>query len=357
MKLEPQVEELYRTLDRELDNFPTGAKFYSVRKLMDKFKCHRGVLDEVLERLEANRLIDRVPQVGIFSSVTRRPNARKVLLAVPDWPSELTQEWSMRASRYTETHENWQLCKIMLTPDRDPVSSIDTAGYDAAIIQMPSTTVTLGDMMWLGSLPIPAVLLNVDTGSFAISNVRSADGDGAILGCNYLYRHGHRRIALVQSEPHTLPAEKRIATFRRVADLFGIQLIHIDCMTVSGEFAQHKAYLGMKRYLEENDRQPGFTAVYAVAGESVPGIMSALREFGCELPRDISIMAHSTEQIGRYYHPALTAVCADLEAEVEAAFTGLADVLDKKTPFFKTEIPMRIIERDSVNQITPDERI
>lgn len=59
----------------------------------------------------------------------------------------------------------------------------------------------------------------------------------------------------------------------------------------------------------------------------------------------------------RYYHPALTAVCADLEAEVEAAFTGLADVLDKKTPFFKTEIPMRIIERDSVNQITPDERI
>ena len=92
----------------------------------------------------------------------------------------------MRASRYTETHKNWQLCKIMLTPDRDPVSSIDTAGYDAAIIQMPSTTVTLGDMMWLGSLPIPAVLLNVDTGSFAISNVRSADGDGAILGCDYL---------------------------------------------------------------------------------------------------------------------------------------------------------------------------
>ena len=28
MKLEPQVEELYRTLDRELDNFPTGAKSF-----------------------------------------------------------------------------------------------------------------------------------------------------------------------------------------------------------------------------------------------------------------------------------------------------------------------------------------
>ncbi len=77
MRLEPQIETLYQTLNRELDNFPAGTKFYSVRKLMDKFKCHRGVLDEVLERLEANQLIDRIPQVGIFSSVTRRRTRAK----------------------------------------------------------------------------------------------------------------------------------------------------------------------------------------------------------------------------------------------------------------------------------------
>ena len=97
MKLEPQIEKLYQTLDRELDNFPSGTKFFSTRKLMDKFKCHRGVLDEVLDRLEANRLIDRIPQVGIFSRVTRRPNAHKVLFAVPDWPSEMTLEWNRMA--------------------------------------------------------------------------------------------------------------------------------------------------------------------------------------------------------------------------------------------------------------------
>ena len=55
MKLEPQVEQLCRTLDRELDNFPAGVKFYSVRKLLDKFKCHRRVLDEALERLEKDQ--------------------------------------------------------------------------------------------------------------------------------------------------------------------------------------------------------------------------------------------------------------------------------------------------------------
>lgn len=146
MKLEPQIEELYRMLDRELDNFPSGTKFYSVRKLMDKFKCHRGVLDRTLERLEADRLIERVPQVGIFSSVTRRPNAYKVLLAVLDWPSEVTLEWNRMAGVYTETHHGWQLCKTMLVPDSDTIASLNTDGFDAAIIRTPRADISTDEM-------------------------------------------------------------------------------------------------------------------------------------------------------------------------------------------------------------------
>ncbi|AVM46274.1 hypothetical protein C5Q97_16805 [Victivallales bacterium CCUG 44730] len=357
MKLEPQIEKLYQTLDRELDNFPSGTKFFSTRKLMDKFKCHRGVLDEVLDRLEANRLIDRIPQVGIFSRVTRRPNAHKVLFAVPDWPSEMTLEWNRMAGSYAETHEGWKLCSVMLAPEDGKVSSLSVDGYDAAIIRMPSPNVSRADMQWLASLSIPVVLLNADTGSFEISSVRSADANGATLACHHFYRCGHRKIAVVQSEPHTLLPEKRISSFACSAELFGIRLVKIDCMTVSGEYAQYKAYLGMKQYLEEHGGIADFTAVYAVTGEAVPGIMTALREFGYELPRDISIIAHSTELIGKFYHPALTAVCVDLGAEVEAVFSGLASILDRQAACFQTEVPMKLVERDSVRKLTPNERI
>ena len=353
MKLEPQVEQLCRTLDRELDNFPAGVKFYSVRKLLDKFKCHRRVLDEALERLEKDQLISRVPQVGIFSNVTRRPDARKVLLMLPDWPSELVIEWGVYATQYTENHPGWQLNKILLTPDRDSICSITTEGYDAAILMMPSTSISRPDMLWLASQSIPMVLLNVDTGSFEISNIKSADADGAALACQYFHRKGHRRIALVQSEPHALPAMERISAFVRMADFLEMETIMIDCLTSSGEFAQHKAYLGMKNYLEEHDGRIGFTAVYSVSGESVPGIMAALREYHYELPDDVGIMAHSTEQVGQYYHPALTAVCADPKAEVEAAFSGLAAQLDGHCPAFKTTIPMKIMERASVRTCNP----
>ncbi len=357
MKLEPQIENLYRTLDQELDNFPIGTKFYSVRKLMNKYKCHRGVLDEVLDRLEENRLIDRVPQVGIFSSVTRRPNARKILLAVLDWPSEITLEWSRIAGAYAETREDWQLCKVMLPPGSETISSLSTDGFDAAIIQTPSPNVSREDMRFLASLTLPVVLLNADVGSFEINNVRSADGDGAVMACHHLYKCGHREIAIVQSEPDTLPTKMRVSSFARTSKLFDMRLVKIDCMTASGEYAQHKAYLGMKQYLEDHDGKTGFTAVYADTGEAVPGIMTALREFGHELPRDVSIVAHSIEQIGQFYHPPLTAVCADLVAEVEAAFTGIDSILKKQISSFKTEVPMKLIERNSVRTLTPKERI
>ena len=289
---------------------------------MDKFKCHRGVLDRTLERLEADRLIERVPQVGIFSSVTRRPNAYKVLLAVLDWPSEVTLEWNRMAGVYTETHHGWQLCKTMLVPDSDTIASLNTDGFDAAIIRTPRADISTDEMKWLASLSIPVVLLNADTGSFPVSNVRSADAGGAILACHHLYQCGHRQIAIVQSEPHSLPTDKQAVSFDYLSKLLGIRLIKIDCMTASGEYAQYKAYLGMKQYLEEHDGAAGLT-----------------------------------EQIGKFYHPALTAVCADLSAEVEAAFTGIAAILKKKIANFKAEIPMKLIERDSVRTLTPNERI
>ena len=191
---------------------------------------------------------------------------------------------------------------------------------------MPSTSISRPDMLWLASQSIPMVLLNVDTGSFEISNIKSADADGAALACQYFHRKGHRRIALVQSEPHALPAMERISAFVRMADFLEMETIMIDCLTSSGEFAQHKAYLGMKNYL---------------------------REYHYELPDAVGIMAHSTEQVGQYYHPALTAVCADLKAEVEAAFTGLAAQLDGHCPAFKTTIPMKIMERASVRTCNP----
>ena len=49
--------------------------------------------------------------------------------------------------------------------------------------------------------------------------------------------------------------------------------------------------------------------------------------------------------------------CVDLGAEVEAVFSGLASILDRQAACFQTEVPMKLVERDSVRKLTPNERI
>ncbi len=355
MKTAPQIDRLYDQLNRELDEFSYGAKFYFVRQLMEKFNCHRGVLDRTLVRLEENELIFRVPQVGIFSNVNRRPAVHKVVFAYPEWPSELLTEWGTLAGRYVESHEEWQLRKVPIDPEQPLSVFVPPEGTDALIVFLPGASVSTEDMKWIAGLRIPLLLLNADAGSFEVSNVGSDDGDGATMACKYLYDKGHRRTAVVYAEPPNKASEARLMNFRKTAQLLSMDMLMIDCDTAQGEYAPHKAYSAMRAYLEDHDGHAEFTAVYSISGETVPGIMTALREYGFELPDDISIIAQTTESIGCFYHPPLTAVCVDLAAEVKAAFEGLSRIFRQECGFFRTVIPMHIIERGSVTHHTKGE--
>lgn len=355
MKIALQVDQLYDQLNRELDGFSSGARFYSVRQLMEKFNCHRGVLDRTLVRLEENELIFRVPQVGIFSNVNRRPAVHKVVFAYPEWPSELLTEWGTLAGRYVENHEEWQLRKVPIDPEQPLSVFVPPEGTDALIVFLPGAAISSEDMKWIAGLKIPLVLLNADLGSFEISNVGSDDSDGAIMACKYLYDKGHRRTAVVYAEPPNKASEARLKNFRKTAQLLSMDMLLIDCHTAQGEYSRHKAYSAMRAYLADREGRAEFTAVYAISGETVPGIMTALREYGFELPNDISIIAQTTESIGCFNHPPLTAVCVDLAAEVNAAFEGLSRIFRQECGFFRTVIPMHIIERNSVTEHTKGE--
>ncbi len=350
MKIEPQIERLYQELDRALDDFPVGTKFYSVRQILDKFNCHRGVLDGVLDRMAENNLITRVPQVGIFSNVNRKAHARRILFAAPDWPSALILEWGRCATTYVEKHENWQLSKVIYDPERSTIASLNLAQYDGAIIIHDARLLSKEELAWLSEVTIPIVLLNANTSCMEISCVTSTDDLAAADACRYLVKHGHRKLALMQSEPPHPTVACRIRSFLRTAELLEVEAHVIDCHTASVEYARHRAYQGLKEYLSDHNGEADFTAMYVVSGESVAGVMTALREFNYQIPDDISIMGHASEQEGEFLHPPLTAVCTDLNAEVEAAFSGLENCFNGQTRYFHAAVPTKIIERESVRQ-------
>ena len=352
MKLEPQVERLYIELDRALDQFPAGSKFFSVRQIMTKFNCHRGVLDSVLNRMENEQLISRIPQVGIFSNVSRKPNAYRVLFAAPDHPSNLTQEWARCAGIYVENNPRWQLNKTLFEPHHDSLAGLRVSEYDALILLHDAERISTEEMLWLAQLHIPTVLLNADTGSFEISCVNSTDDISAQQACHYLVSRGHRHLAIVQSEPPHPIAERRIRNFCHSAQMLGAEVRIIDCHTTPDEYSRYRAYQGEKDYLAARNGVADFTAIYIISGESASGVMAALREYNYEIPDDVSILGHASTREGEFLHPPLTAVCFDLNSEVKAAFEGLAACLSGEQKFFHALVPTRIVERESVRNIS-----
>lgn len=351
MKLEPQIKEVYSQLLQELECFPAGSRFYSVRELADKYKCHRRVLDAALDKLEQQQLITRTPRVGIFSNMESKQCKRRVLVVLPDWPGEVIREWWDCAQDFARNHPNWILHKTLIPVDQR-IDTLNLSGYDCAIIHIPDARITIEDMGHISKWQIPAVFFNVAAGSIQINNVGSDDSGGSMQACKYLFDHGHRKTAVLVGEPHTFTTMERLISYRQAAQLLGMKTVVIDCGTKSGEFAPQAAKTAVQKYLADRDSKIDFTAVFAVTGEIVPGAMQSLREYGYQLPEDISIISLTSEKIGEFYHPPMTAVCADLSAEIAAAFEGLQKILDGEIARFRACIPMKLVERSSVKILT-----
>lgn len=347
MNLDQQVKTLYAQLLQELNFFPAGSKFYSLREIERKYHVHRGVIDATLEQMKREKLLHAVPKTGLFSNVTLPKNCFRVGLVRTDWPSEICHRWEQTAIAYTQEHRCWQLSPMVYQGSEKELKDINTANLDALLIRYWHIHFSPSDMRWLSEQTIPIVVLGNSTGDFPVSMVGSADGEGALAACHYLWQRGHRQVLMMISEPGERVREWT-SNFPFLAAKLGMDCKILDCRTRSFSYSRQSAYEALHAYLSERGGQADFTAVYVIAGESVPGVMRALRDFEYRIPEDISIMSHSDEVDGEFLHPALTLIAYHIADEVKAAFEGLYDCLTGKQKFFTAKVPQRILERDSV---------
>ncbi len=347
MNLDQQAKTLYAQLLHELNFFPAGSKFYSLREIEHKYRVHRGVIDAALEQMKREKLLYSVPKTGLFSNVTRPKDCFRVGLARTDWPSESCHRWEQAAIAYAKMHPRWQLSTQVYQGADKELKDINTANLDALLIRYWHVHFSPSDMRWLSEQTIPIVILGNYTGDFPVSMVGSADGDGALAACHYLWRRGHRQVLMMISEPGER-VRSWSSNFPFLAEKLGMDCKVLDCHTQSFSYSRQSAYEALHTYLAERDGRADFTAAYVIAGGSVPGVMRALRDFDYRIPEDISIISQSDATEGEFLHPALTLAAYNIADEIHATFDGLYDCLTGKQKFFAAKVPQRIIERDSV---------
>lgn len=351
MKLNPRSRTLYDNLTEELRNFPHGSRFYSMREIINRYRCGQRIAVAALERMEAERLIRRESRVGIFSNLSEGQNRKHILLLMPDWPSFLLKERGRLLTEQIRAYD-WRVSVRFYDPESEEYMKDSPGEIDALVFNCASSSVSRRQAEWLLALQerFAVVMIGGHPGDFALNYVGSMDEFSGFEAMNYLYGLGHRRILMTLSEPHNFGVMRRLFGVEHFAATHpDVHVEFLDCRTISGESAMQRNYEEMSRRCRD---RMDFTAIYADSSDSAAGTYKAFYESGIRIPDDVSIIANDIQNEGLFYTPPLTMIGMPSGRLTTAVVDGLSEVFSGSRKRFLRELSPEIVEQKSTAVVT-----
>ena len=160
------------------------------------------------------------------------------------------------------------------------------------------------------------------------SSVSIPDKETAYQAVRYLIDNGHRRIAALITNPgdrsiSQLRYEGYVQALREAGlSLEPSLVICTDTFNIQG------AYRAMNGAL---DAGAAFTAVFAISDNMAIGAMRALREHGCSIPDNCSVIAIDGIEVSDYIDPPLTTLCQPMEDMGRHSVKILLDMVEKRS--------------------------
>jgi LacI family transcriptional regulator, galactose operon repressor len=279
-----------------------------------------------------------------------KKNAAPIIyVASPRWNSslnvEIEQNFELAQKQYNFSvefiHYNWQQSIPQQLPDRKA---------DGLII-IPSGKITQECVTKLEGFNMPFVLLGRSLEHLAINSVSGDDQFTGALAADHLIKLGHKKIALVISEPEVSAVTERINGFLQYCELQNVKAEIIDCHINSGDRSIEKVYQTLEARLQQSTFD--FTGVFIISESSALGVYKALYEKGISIPDDISIIGVDNQANSDFYYPALTTISTNLHKLVNTASEILLSQIKgaNKNVFSQEKIKAEIIIRESTRKI------
>lgn len=158
------------------------------------------------------------------------------------------------------------------------------------------------------------------------SSVCIDDEANAYKAVEYLYKEGHRKIAVLLPAPDDGSVSQiRYAGYKRAIKDFGLKE-DSDLTISTHSFNIADAYSTMKDWLKsEND----FTALFAISDSMAMGAMKALKESGISVPKDVAVIAIDGIEASDYTNPVLSTLCQPMEELGIESVKVLVDIINK----------------------------
>lgn len=343
-------EELFQMLRERVETMYHGDRFPSVRQLMKEYNVSQFTVAPAMTQLESEGYIKCIVGKGTFVNHATRVRPKKILLLAPQWPSvaihDMIQKLQQEVGNRSYLPET-----ILYNVEEDIYGKLADYDADALIID----PVNPGDVdpehiKAIINSPVPIVLIRANIPNSRVNFTCGNNPVAGMLAANYLHSKGHRKIALVISEPKYQTCRDLADGFRHGVQLNGGEVTVIDCETNPGEDATARTYHYMRQWLAANTID--FTAMFVVSDETTFAALNALNEAGITVPDQLSVMGFGNVSSGIFYNPPLTTIDTD---RVQMAIAAL-DIIEKcfadpEQAGLQTNVYPQVVERKSVRDM------
>ncbi len=159
------------------------------------------------------------------------------------------------------------------------------------------------------------------------SSVCIDDNQAAYDAVEYLFKEGHKRIAVLLSGPDDgSVSQVRFAGYERALNDFGVELDKNLIIPINS-YNIVDAYQGMKEWLK---KEYDFSAVFAISDNMAMGAMKALREAGKTIPEDVAVIAIDGIEASEYMNPVLSTLCQPMKEMGSEAVKLVVDIIKGK---------------------------
>jgi LacI family transcriptional regulator len=170
-------------------------------------------------------------------------------------------------------------------------------------------------------LPKPVISISGHKRIKGNTNIVVDHNLAALIALKHLYELGHRRIAFMKGQPHTLDSNERWESIMSMAKRVGITIYPELCMYIQKNGWTPELGYPIVRDLLARTRD--FTAIFCFNDTAAIGAIRAIVDCGLRCPEDISVIGFDDISSSAYQTPRLTTVRQPLRRMGEMAVQTL----------------------------------
>ena len=297
-----RADQLTALLKERCALLPAGERFLSVRQIMAEYNVSQITVKQALDRLCSAGMLAARERSGYY---IRPMSGRKVAVIMP-----LAADGRLSGSFYEQYESVIGALKeaglesesVFYTGDNaEALLLLNEIRADAVfLIPFRADDFSAPLLNRIMAHPTPVFLLFASPKSTNCRFVDGANEFAGTLAASHLLINGHRKLAVMVSEPKLSIVRERVDGFLKTASAFHVPVEVLDPEIASGENSPEKSRRFFVEYLQQHHGRLKFSAMFVISSDPANEILHVALEQQVRVPEDLSLITLGRPDKGKY---------------------------------------------------------